>query len=153
MVHRKSEVGRAADYMSYRVVADIPFEAVPQGFIDQLDGKPYTYKQYLLFCPVYNSQPYYWNVAVFNEREEMVAVAWGVIDPLEKAALLLRISIRPEMFSVKGNFLNFICAKLKSYLDTRGVKVLYGVTPHTKALSRKMGGSVVTLDTRIIKIL
>lgn len=131
---------------------NIPFEAVPKGFIEQLSEHPYTHEEYLEQCPLLNELPNYWNLALMDDESQIIAFVWGNFDPLEKSMQVIRITILPRMFRIDGDFLYKVVKIIKQFAQEMKLERVYWITNKWKALLRKLPGVVFVSNTAVMEV-
>lgn len=146
MVHRKEKV---EDFSKLVTRVNTPFELVPEGFVAKFG---YTYDEYLSWCPFLNSCAAYWNIVILNEETQLLAIAWGSWNPLEKHMEIIRASIHPSMFRVGNAFLQHFLKEVKNYALLLGIDKLYWKS-NRKAWIRKLDGFVRQAKTKVIEVL
>ena len=129
-------------------VCNIPFEAVPKPFIDQLRECPFTYEEFKTRC----SKMDYWNLALLNNKDDILVIVWGGYDSLEKLMNVLRISARPDLFRFNGDLLDRVIDLLKKMAFSLGAEKIYWVTSQWEAYLRKLPGVVKLSNARIVEV-
>jgi len=131
---------------------NIPFEIVPEGFIEQLFGHPFTYEEYLNHCPWFNLLPNIWNIGLIDKDSQIIAFQYGHWDPLAKHMELTRLTIQPKMFRISGEFLLDCLLAGKELAKLLDVEKIYWITCQWKSILRKLDGYVKLVDTRVMEV-
>ena len=108
-------------------VINIPFEDVPRELIEQLHDCYFSYSDYLSLCRVFNILPTYWNFAVV-ENKRIIAFVWGLVEPIERFAHILRISVLPEVRGGNDKVLRYIGDVLKEACREMGCTYAFFLT-------------------------
>lgn len=130
-----------------------PFESIPKGFIEQIFGHPFTYEQYLEFCPMFNILPNIWNIALITDDKQIIAFQYGHWDPLASLMETVRLTVHPKLFRVDGLFLRDCMLAGKALAKQLGAKNLYWITCKWKSITRKLPGEVRVMDTRVMEVI
>lgn len=121
-------------------IANIPFEDAPRELVEQLNSCDYTYNDYLHACPLFNALPTYWNFAVVNDDEDIIAFVWGTFEPLERFAHIVRISILPSARNETDETLYFVGDTIKEACEKMGVAHAFFITDHPNIFMNKVEG-------------
>lgn len=132
---------------------NIPFETIPQVFIEQLEERFYTYEEYLKQCPLLNELPDYWNLALMDNKDRVAVFVWGNFDPLEKSMQVVRITMLPEMFKVNGNFLQEVAERVKKFAQEMGFKRVYWITDRWEVFLRKLPNTAKLVEARVLEVI
>lgn len=153
LVHTEIESASSSNRMRWEF--NIPFELIPEGFIAQLDECPFTYEEYLDHSQLMNELPSYWNIALIEQETSLIkGFFWGVLDPLEKTILILHATKHPELFDIRGEFLEDGITVLKRFAQRLGIHRIFWVTRKWKAFQRKLDGVIsVNEKARIVEVL
>lgn len=131
---------------------NIPFSAVPEGFVKQLTNCPYTYPQYKKLCPTLDELQTYWNLALIDSEDNMLVFLWGTYEPLEKIMQVLRCSIHPSQFKFKGELLLRVVDLLKQLALALNLDKVVWITNHWEAFLRKLPGVVKLSDAKVMEV-
>lgn len=125
LVHSKNKEQVANDGMNHTI--NIPFEDVPRELIEQLHDCYFSYSDYLSLCQVFNVLPTYWNFAIIEDKR-IIAFVWGLVEPIERFAHILRISVLPEVRGDNDRVLRYIGDVLKEACREMGCTYAFFLT-------------------------
>lgn len=129
-------------------VRDIPFDCIPQPFVDQLPEKHFDYQKFLAHAEWLSKVPWYWNLVGLDDQG-IKAVCWGTWDPLEDEMRLMRISLHPSWWRIDGRIICSLIQELRIWASERHVETLAWSTHRWKALERKLRGEARVTEARV----
>lgn len=152
MVHPAT--AERCDTDELRYVYNLPFELVPEGFVQQLHPRTFSYEEYLEMCPVMNSLRTYWNLVWIDSEGRGVAVMWGTYDLLEKTMHIVRVSVHPQLFTYKGKFLHQLYTTVLKVADENHMQRIYFISDKWRGLTKKlMSKTFKVLDAKVVEVI
>jgi hypothetical protein len=138
-----------------RSVKNIPFELVPEELITQIRpyADPPSYEQWLDWCPYFNSMPNYWNVALINKENQIVAFQYGTWDPLGAEMHIIRGTISPKYFKASGAVMKRAIEDVKEIAKGFGARRIYWITCRWKAFLRKLPNDLSPMEAKVLEVL
>ena len=134
--------------MNYLI--NVPFEDAPRELIEQLNSCNFTYEEYLSMCSMYNNLDVYWNMAIFKNGE-MVVFLWGTIEPLEKFAHVIRISIKRTMQGEVIRKYLFDC--MTNFSKDIGIPLIFFITDKPEIFIGNGPGRIKMSDSRVVEVI
>lgn len=135
-------------------MVNVPFEAIPRGFIEQLKPRPFTYEEFLAIAPVMNSLTRtYWNILIIDQNDAILAVMWGTIDLLEKTLHIVRISLHPSVQQASGKFMHYYYKLVKDFAAAQRLDKIIFVTNRWKLFTKKLlPGTLVVTEAKVMEV-
>lgn len=138
-----------------RCIRNVPFELVPRELIEQIRpyANPPSYEQWLAWCPYFNEMSNYWNIALVNDENEIMAFQYGTWDPCGAEMHIIRATIHPKMFRVSGAILQRGIEDAKKLARELGMRRVYWMTCRWRAFQRKLLGKVGIMEAKVMEVL
>lgn len=149
MVYSKETKQDMANVMNY--MFNVPFETVPKVLIEQFSNTRFLYNDYLLFCPLYNDLPTYWNIAIFD-ASSMIAFVWGTLEPLEKFFHVVRVTIHPSARHSDVNVLSYLVDAVKDLAKKVGVYYVFGITDRQDVFVGKVPKQIKFPNSKVMEV-
>ena len=137
-----------------RCVKDIPFELVPKELIEQIRpyADPPSYEQWLLWCPYFNKMPNYWNLALIDEKNQIVGFQYGTWDPCGAEMHNIRGTILPGMSKASGKVLKRFMEDARVLARELGMRRIYWITSRWKAFLRKLPDDIQLMEAKVLEV-
>jgi len=134
--------------MNYAI--NILFEDVPKKLIEQINSRNFTYDDYISMCPLYNSLPTYWNLALL-EDDNIVGFVWGTIEPLEKFLHVVRITMlkRLRFDMVRMVFMDYMHKVEEKY----GTIWTFFISDHADLFVGNSNGRMKISNGQVVEVL
>ena len=120
-----------------KYVENIPFEEAPRELIEQLNCCEFTYNDYLKVCSLYDALPTYWNFAVVDDDDEIIAFVWGILDPLDRFVHAIRGSILPEVRKDSDEVFVYMMQTIREMSKMMGAIRAFSITDKPEIFLRK----------------
>ena len=141
----------STEFSSLKVLRNVPFECIPQAFVENLKGRVYDYDQFLQACRIYNESGVYWNLIVHDEVGNPIAVVWGMWDPLEAHFRVIRVSSHPKWQKAGGKFMRWLFTQVKLFASEMRAEKLYWESNRWKIWLKQLDGLVFIDETSVIQ--
>lgn len=137
-----------------RAIRNVPFELVPKELIDQIRpyADPPSYEQWLAWCPYFNKMPNYWNIALVDSLDQIVAFQYGTWDPCGAEMHIIRGIVHPKMFRVSGLILKRAMQDATKLARELGMRRVYFITCRWKAFQRKLGEDIRVMEAKVLEV-
>ena len=134
---------------------NIPFEAIPRGFIEQLKPRSFTYEEFLQRAPVMNSlNRVYWNIVIIDQNDAILAVMWGTMNLLESCLIITRLSVHPSVQQASGRFMHYYYQLVKDFAKSQGLSFIYFFTSKSGSFLRKLLPNTLKLtQARLLEVI
>jgi hypothetical protein len=138
-----------------RCVRNLPFELVPRELIEQIRpyADPPSYEQWLAWCPYFNRMPNYWNLALIDRDNQIVAFQYGTWDPCGAEMHIIRGTVHPKMFRASGEVLKRAMNDVREFARELGMRRVYWITCRWKAFQRKLPDDVALMEAKVMEVL
>jgi len=113
---------------------------------------PPSYEQWLKWCPIFDKLPTYWNIALVDGMNEIVAFQYGTWDPCGAEMHIIRGTIHPKMFRVSGAILKRGIEDARKLARELGMRRIYIITCRWKAFERKCGDDLDVLTAKVLEV-
>lgn len=155
MVHTEVEIrSDKIDLDGCYSLRNIPFEKVPEELIRQIRpyADPFSYEEWLYWCPYFNKMPNYWNIALFDKEGKMIAFQYGTWDPCGAGMHIIRGIVHPSYYRASGTVLRRTFEDAKELARELGMKRIYIITCRHKAFLRKLPGTLRETEARVLEV-
>jgi len=135
---------------------NLPFEVIPEVFIERITENYYpttSVEEWRKLIPWLNMMPTIWNSCLIQNKEKVLAFAYGDWDPLLSHMQIIRFSIEPKLFRVDGKFMSEALDACRVHARLLGVRRIYWITCRWKTFLRKVPDQIKLADVGVLEVL